>query len=88
MKLVINTTYGGFRLDEVELDLYNKIANKSLDYSYDIKRDDPFLIDVVEAPGYTGDLKVVEIPDNVHYYINEYDGLESIIWSESELHFA
>jgi hypothetical protein len=88
MKLVINKDYGGFSLDEVSLALYNKLAGKSLDYSHDIERNDPALIEVVEAPGYVGDLVIVEIPDGVHFYINDYDGLESVIWSESELHFG
>jgi hypothetical protein len=48
---------------------------------YDIKRDDPFLIQLVEelgeeANGKYSSLKVIEIPENVDWEIMEYDGLE------------
>jgi hypothetical protein len=50
---------------------------------YDIKRDDPLLIQVVEemgdeANGNYSSLKIVEIPDDVEWYIGEYDGIESV----------
>ena len=50
---------------------------------YDIPRDDPALVQVVEEMGDAADhdyatLKVVEIPDDVEWVINEYDGYESI----------
>ena len=50
---------------------------------YDIKRDDPDLVKVVEelgneANGAYAELKVVEIPDDVKWYIHEYDGIECI----------
>ena len=50
---------------------------------YNIDRTDPILIDVVEELGEkswdgTSELEVVEIPDGIGYYINDYDGLESI----------
>jgi hypothetical protein len=47
-------------------------------------RGDPDLVDVVEslgsdaASGKFAELEVVEIPDDVEWYIHEYDGLESI----------
>jgi hypothetical protein len=49
----------------------------------DIKRNDPFLVEVVEslgekASGACAELRVVEIPDNVDWYVNDYDGMESI----------
>lgn len=53
-------------------------------------REDKTLIEVVEelgekASGMCGKLKVVEIPDNAHYVIDEYDGIEIIYYSESEI---
>ena len=46
-----------------------------------IHRDDPALIQVVEEMGELAndchaDLKIVEIPDDVDWYIDEYDGSE------------
>lgn len=50
---------------------------------YDIKRDDPILVQVVEemgeeANGHYSSLKVVEIPDDVEWILQEYDGAEHI----------
>lgn len=57
----------------------------------DIARDDDVLIRIVEclgakANGECADLKIVEIPDDVNWYVEEYDGFEHIaerhrIWS-------
>ncbi len=52
-------------------------------YSRDIPRDDPELVRVVEemgekANGRCANLKVVEIPADVEWEIDEYDGYESI----------
>ena len=48
-----------------------------------IKRDDPILVKVVEklgkkANGKYSELKIVEIPDDVEWEIDEYDGLETV----------
>jgi hypothetical protein len=48
---------------------------------YDIPRDDPILIQVIEelgefADGRHAELKIVEIPDDVEWQIDEYDGVE------------
>ena len=50
---------------------------------YDIQRDDPILVQVVEemegeANGNYSSLKVVEIPDDVDWILQEYDGHEHI----------
>ena len=60
-----------------------KTTNKTYLSYYDIERDDPILVQVVEelgdlASGSYSKLKVVEIPDDVNWEIDEYDGLESI----------
>jgi len=49
----------------------------------DIKRDHPALVQVVRelgkrANGSCADLKIVEIPVDIDWYISEYDGNESI----------
>jgi hypothetical protein len=51
--------------------------------TYDMKRDDPDLVNIVEklgesANGDFAELDVVEIPDDVEWEIDEYDGMESI----------
>jgi hypothetical protein len=49
---------------------------------YDIPRDDPYLVRVVQelggerAGGHAAILKVVEIPESVAWHIEDYDGLE------------
>ena len=52
--------------------------------SFDGKREDPVLVQCVEKLGskkvssLLAQLKVVEIPDGIKYYIDDYDGIESI----------
>lgn len=51
--------------------------------SLDIKRDDLDLIEVVEqlgraANGWAAELKIVEIPEGVDWYIHDYDGKEHV----------
>lgn len=82
MKVVINKCYGGFGLSEKALKMYCElkgITEKIYDGS--ICRSDPVLIEVVErldnlASGGYAQLKIVEIPDNVEWEIEEYDGIE------------
>ena len=50
---------------------------------YDLERNDPDLVAAVEelgenACGYAADLKIVSIPDDVKWFIHEYDGMEVI----------
>lgn len=52
-------------------------------YYHDIARNDPFLVQVVEelgekAYGKHATLKVIEIPDDVQWHIEEYDGNEHV----------
>lgn len=63
---------------------YNKAYSESRLYDSEIARDDADLVAVVEELGSKrasdkhAELKVVEIPDNVQWQIEEYDGLEHI----------
>lgn len=83
MKIVINTCFGGFSLSVAALARYNELANTNVEYYYAIERNDPCLVQVVEELGKESygdysDLKIVDIPDGISWYIQEYDGLESI----------
>lgn len=83
MKVVINDCYGGFGLTQAAIDEYKNrkgITDENF-YYWDIPRDCPVLVEMVErgdADGTYADLKVVEIPDDVDWYIEEYDGLEHV----------
>ena len=84
-KIVINTCYGGFGLSEESLEEYKSrkgITDKKF-HHWDIPRDCPHLVAMVEEggtdiDGIYSELKVVEIPENVNWYIEEYDGMEHV----------
>lgn len=82
-KVVINECYGGFGLsDEARV-----LLGAGYEYDWDIERDDPKLVEVVEklgaeANGRHARLKVVEIPKDVIWFIRNYDGKEHV----AELH--
>jgi len=83
MKIVINTCYGGFGLSKEALALFNERTGTVITYDIEIKRNDPILVEIVEqlgesANGRFAELKVVEIPDDVVWGIEEYDGNEWI----------
>ena len=88
MKVVINKCFGGFGLSE---EAY-KFLNIPWDgYGYELMEDrsNPALVKCVEAlgknaSGELSSLKVVEIPDDVEWEINEYDGLESVVGKHRE----
>lgn len=80
MKVVINVCYGGFSLSK---DAYEFLGIPWDDYGYEYndKRTDENLVKCVEtlgdkASGRFAKLKVVEVPDDVDWYIDEYDGIE------------
>ena len=77
---------------EEERIVYNEKFEKQTCYEGDIERNDPDLIRAIEivgteeASGKYASLKIVEIPDDVEWEIEEYDGSEWIaekhrIWS-------
>lgn len=83
MRIVINTCFGGFHIPEALREA------EGLGYYDDIERTDVRLVEFVEthadADGcYREDyaeLEVVEIPDTcTDWELDEYDGLESIIY--------
>ncbi len=92
MKVVINTQHGGFHLSKSAIELYcqymkeadpaseiiDSVAMKKFRVS---NRADPILVRVVEQMGNNASgsfslLKVVEIPDDVKWTIEDYDGVE------------
>ena len=82
MKVVINRCYGGFSLSEKAYKYLGVPWNGyGLAYSDEEDRTDPNLVKCVEtlgddASGACAELKVVDIPDDVKWEIEEYDGLE------------
>jgi hypothetical protein len=64
-------------------DTISEINTKDYFHDWDIDRTDPDLIAVVEelgekANGSYAKLKIIEIPDDTEFYIDEYDGMESV----------
>lgn len=94
MKIVINTYYGGFAVTEAlykelgfKWDGYGYLGNKDFgieEENYEAYRTDKRLIAAIEKVGIkesTGRyaaLAIVEIPDDIEWEIDEYDGRESV----------
>jgi len=88
MKIVLNKCYGGFSLNDKTLKRYNKLKGTSIINSGGIPRDDEILIQLVEEGGCNdiySELTVVKIPDGCFWEISDYDGIETIYYSESEI---
>jgi hypothetical protein len=83
-QIVINACHGGFGLSEDASLRYRELAGIPLaEYRWDLQRDDPALVQTVlelgtAANGQYAKLKVVTIPDDVIWTIEEYDGMEWI----------
>ena len=86
MKIVINDMHGGFGLSEEAEAKYKGvlgITDENFYASCDIPRDCPVLIALVEEMGERANscysrLKIVEVPDDADWYIEENDGMEWI----------
>ena len=91
-KIVINKCFGGFALSDARMALYATLKGVTAhpdddDFPiqiWDIARDDPDLVSVVqqipEDEGIVGtDLRVIEIPDDVDWQIDDWDGMEHIV---------
>ena len=93
MKIVINRCFGGFGISTRASEIYCAAKNISTkDFNdHDIPRNDPVLVNIVEtlgseADGKFSELKIVDIPDDVDWIIEEYDGMEYVaerhrVWS-------
>lgn len=84
-KIVISQSYGGYGLSNLAVKRLSEIAERPFTRSEaeELSRDDEDLVRVIEMLGKGADgpfarLKIVEIPDDVEWYINEYDGSEWI----------
>ena len=75
MKIVVNGDFGGYGCGVAEE--FDELVER-----YENDRTAPELVEFVENhPEECGDLTVVEIPDTAtDYYINVYDGSESVLF--------
>lgn len=89
MKIVKNACYGGFCLSNQALFRLSELTGKSVEQCHkeydweDLNRSAPELIQVVEelgpkANGRCANLVIVEIPDDVNWFIEESDGWETV----------
>lgn len=81
--VVINDCYGGFGLSNRAIQEYKRLAGITDPswYDRDVSRDDPYLVKIVRelgsaAAGPHANLKIVEIPGDIEWLIQEYDGAE------------
>ena len=82
MKIVINQKYGGFGLSKEAYEFLG-LEWDGYGFAMDKNRADPKLVECVEtlgerANGMCADLEVLDIPDDVEWEIQEYDGREWI----------
>ena len=90
MKIVINTCFGGFGLSEEGETRFRVLNNgnsfdavcDALDWGWNV-RTNAILVQLIEEDaelygGRHAELKVVEVPDDVDWYIHDYDGIEHI----------
>jgi hypothetical protein len=80
MKFVLNKCYGGFDLSEEAQEILGQA-------DFEIRRDDPDLLALIEEKGIQfvqgkyAKLKVVEVPESAtDFILDEYDGWERIIY--------
>jgi len=94
MKIAINRCYGGFGVSKaiyeelgIEWDGFGYPDNKTFGIESDdwhAYRAEPRLIAAIEkigidkASGDLANLEVVDIPDGIQWFIDEYDGIESV----------
>ena len=83
IKTYLNKNYKKYKASYSPPYLYDE--NKKVLYAFDnhLKRDDPELVELVEemgskASGSCANLEIIEIPNDVEYEIQDYDGFESI----------
>ncbi len=83
-QIVINCEHGGFGLSEAASQRYRELAGiPPSEYRWELRRDDPHLVQTVLELGKAANakyanLKVVTIPDDVEWQIDEYVGNEWI----------
>jgi hypothetical protein len=83
MKVLYNAKYGGFSFSDAFLDEFKK---RHPEKKWSVERTDPDVIALFEelgcdkSSGYCADLRIEEIPDDVEFEIDEYDGMETVCW--------
>lgn len=90
-EIVVNCCYGGFGLSKFAVE---RLGNDT--YFFLEHREDKELIALLKEYGTEkiggtfAELQIVEIPDNsTDYYIDEYDGMETVIYVvDGKIHFA
>lgn len=85
MKVIINNCYGGFGIRK---DVVTNLGYKGYEcYSYNL-RTDSRVIAMVENGEDVGapysELVIATIPDNVDWWIDEYDGLEDLYYIDRD----
>ena len=84
MKVLINTSYGGFGFSDEFVKHIKELRGEHELNHWDLDRDDQELIEeaikfgLKNAEGRFASFDIIEVPDGLSYYINEYDGKESI----------
>lgn len=82
-KILISVKHGGFGLSMQAMDMYRQRGG-TVNWDRELPRDCPIAIGVVEelgteaASGWAAKLAIVEIPDDVEWQIEEYDGWEHV----------
>jgi hypothetical protein len=83
MKVIINSCYGGFSINESVASRFGIEDRYAGPYSNESVRTHAELIALIESGEYedeiSSSLEVIVVPENYGYYINEYDGYESLV---------
>ncbi len=82
MKVVVNRCFGGFSLSKAGMEFMG-LEWDGYGHCNDLSRHDPNLVACVEklgkkANGEHASLFITEIPDEIQYIIQEYDGREHV----------
>lgn len=80
MKVAINRCYGGFNLSGKAC---NYLGVHPFYFCHDHKRSDPILIECIESLGHAANglmaqIEIVEVPDGVSWFIDDYSGIEIV----------
>ena len=86
-KIVYNSCYVGFSCNKAVRAKYKQIAAVDPPADYDIARDDPVLVRVVEELGEAANsrfanLAIKYVPKGSMWRIDEYDGTETVMTKE------
>jgi hypothetical protein len=86
MKILYNAKYGGFGFSDAFVDEFKKRHPEKTLNKCSVNRSDNDTIALFEemgsdkSSGYCANLQIEEIPDDVEFEIDEYDGMETVCW--------